>query len=257
MSPLTISLLQCPTRWHDPAGNRDDFESMLNEQQSLGDVIVLPEMFSTGFTMDSQLLAETMDGETVTWMRQQAKTLGVVVTGSLIIEAGGYFNRLVWAQPDGQLRHYDKRHLFRMAGEDQYFSPGQDRVIVTYRGWRICMSVCYDLRFPVWLRNQGDYGVLLCVANWPAARAQAWQTLLQARAIENQAYCVGLNILGTDGNGMDYAGGSTIYAPDGGALVLASDKTGVFQAELDASVLTTLRQAFPVGLDADTFDLEL
>ena len=255
MSPLTVHLIQAATRWHDPAGNRDDFEPLM-ASGAAADVIMLPEMFSTGFSMDSKTLAETMDGPTVLWMRERAESLGSVIAGSLIVDDGGFFNRLIWATPDGGLQYYDKRHLFRMAGEDQYFSPGEERVIVSYQGWRLCLSVCYDLRFPVWLRNRGDYDALVCVANWPAARAAAWQTLLRARAIENQAYCIGLNIVGRDGSGLDYAGGSAVYAPDGEPLVLAGDQACQAEATLDATALTALRQAFPVALDADSFVLE-
>lgn len=220
------------------------------------DVYVLPEMFTTGFTMDSANQAESMDGTTVAWMSQQAVALGAAVTGSLIIRDGGYFNRLIWATPDGQIQYYDKRHLFRMAGEHESFSPGSERVIVSYRGWRLCLSVCYDLRFPVWLRNHNDYDVLLCVANWPASRALAWQTLLRARAIENQAYCVAVNIVGVDGTGLAHSGGSAIYAPDGATVVEAGESPAIVQGTLDGGVLTGLRQAFPVTSDADTFTLE-
>ena len=255
MPPLTVSLIQGTTRWHDPAGNRDDFEPLL-ASGAYADVILLPEMFSTGFTMESRAMAESMDGPTVTWMSARAVALGSVIAGSLIVDDGGCFNRLIWATPDGRVQYYDKRHLFRMAGEHQYFSAGTERVIVSYRGWRLCLSVCYDLRFPVWLRNQGDYDALVCVANWPAARSAAWQTLLRARAIENQAYCIGLNIIGRDGSGLDYAGGSAVYAPNGEPLVLAGDQAGQVEATLDFEALTALRQAFPVALDADSFDLK-
>ena len=257
MSPITFALAQSTTRWHDPAGNREAFAAKLGDLSRPCDVVVLPEMFSTGFTMDSKALAEPMDGITVSWMKAQSRALGSVVCGSLIIEDGGYFNRLIWATPDGEIQHYDKRHLFRMADEHQFFDAGSERVTVSYKDWRICLSVCYDLRFPVWLRNQGDYDLLLCVANWPAARALAWQTLLRARAIENQSYCVGVNIVGTDGNGLSYVGDSGVYAPDGEVLVAADRAKGVTFATLEPSVLTSLRQAFPVGLDADRFALEL
>ncbi len=256
MSPITFALVQSTTRWHDPAGNREDFAAKLGDLSQPCDVVVLPEMFSTGFTMDSTLLAEPMDGDTVGWMKAQSRALGSVVCGSLIIEDGGYFNRFIWATPDGEIQHYDKRHLFRMADEHQFYDAGRERVTVSYKDWRICLSVCYDLRFPVWLRNQGDYDLLLCVANWPAARALAWQTLLRARAIENQSYCVGVNIVGNDGNGLSYAGDSGVYAPDGEVLVAADQAEGVTFATLEPSVLTSLRQAFPVGLDADRFALE-
>ena len=258
MSPLTVRLIQSPTRWHDAAGNRRHFQALLQEPGNLpsADVYVLPEMFTTGFTMDSRSQAETMGGPTVAWMSEQAKALDAAVTGSLIIKEEGFFNRLIWATPDGRIQHYDKRHLFRMAGEHEHFSAGNDRVIVSYRGWRLCLSVCYDLRFPVWLRNQDDYDVLLCVANWPAARASAWQTLARARAIENQAYCVAVNIVGVDGTGLAHSGGSAIFAPDGLAVVEAGEGPAKVQGKLDGEVLTGLRQAFPVKLDADRFTLD-
>ena len=154
MSPLTVGLVQSATRWHDPAGNRDDFAATLADMRQLCDIAVLPEMFSTGFTMDSKRLAESMDGNTVLWMKAQSRALGCVVCGSLIIEDGGYFNRFIWATPDGEIQYYDKRHLFRMADEHQFYDAGRERVVVAFNGWRIRLSVCYDLRFPVWLRNQ-------------------------------------------------------------------------------------------------------
>ena len=259
MSPLAVRLLQSPTRWQDPAGNLEHFQTLLMQPQDLppADVYVLPEMFTTGFTMASKTHAEPMDGPAVAWMSAQAKNLGAAVTGSLIVQDNGYFNRLIWATPDGQVQYYDKRHLFRMAGEHENFSPGTERVIVTFRGWRLCLSVCYDLRFPVWLRNQDDYDALLCVANWPASRAQAWHTLLRARAIENQAYCVAVNIVGVDGSGLAHGGGSGIYAPDGATVVEAGDAATILQGNLDGEVLTALRQTFPVTLDADTFSIEV
>jgi omega-amidase len=255
VSSLSLRLIQSATHWHDAAANRDHFESLLTHDanEPPADVYVLPEMFTTGFTMDSQGQAETMSGPTVDWMRRQAQALNAAVVGSVIIQDGGYFNRLIWAEPDGQVHHYDKRHLFRMAGEHEHFSAGEQRKIVTFRGWRLCLSVCYDLRFPVWLRNRDDYDALLCVANWPAARASAWQTLLRARAIENQAYCVGVNIVGVNGAGLAHAGGSGIYAPDGAVCVEAGDQAVVVQGKLDREVLTDLRQSFPVSLDADSF----
>ena len=255
MSPLTLALIQSATRWHDPAGNCDDYEAKLSGIGGSCDIVVLPEMFSTGFTMESRTFAESMDGTTVDWMKAQAQRLDAVVCGSVIIEDDGYFNRLIWARPDGALHFYDKRHLFRMAGEHQHFDAGTNRIIVSYRGWRLCLSVCYDLRFPVWLRNRRDYDALLCVANWPEPRALAWQTLLRARAIENQAFAVGVNVVGTDGNGLSYAGDTSVYAPDGQTIAAAGQTEGVVTATLMPSVLTAMRQAFPVALDADSFVL--
>ncbi len=256
MSSLDISLIQTATHWHQSEKNRVMFDDLLSQIPSATQLVMLPEMFSTGFTMASAALAEPMDGATVQWMQQWAQRLNKVVCGSLIIAAAGeYFNRMVWAAPDGQLITYDKRHLFRMAGEDKHFSPGQCKVVVQLDGWRICLAVCYDLRFPVWLRNNDDYDLLLVVANWPAARLDAWQTLLRARAIENQAFCAGLNIVGRDGAGVDYAGGSAIYAGDGAAILPPQTQPGIFSRRLQLQTLMQMRQDFPVALDADTFSL--
>ena len=207
LAPLPLAVLQTATHWHNPQRNHELFEQLLDQVPQGTALAVLPEMFSTGFTMSSQQVAEDMAGPTVQWLCQQADQRQLVICGSVVIQDGQqFFNRLLWATPDGGLSWYDKRHCFRMAGEHEHYSAGQQRVVVELAGWRICLSVCYDLRFPVWLRNCNDYDVLLCVANWPAARRDAWMTLLKARAIENQAYCVGVNIVGTDGNDVQYSG---------------------------------------------------
>ena len=259
MQTLTLSLLQTATHWHAPARNMAHFETLLEQVPSSAQLVVLPEMFSTGFTMDSSAVAETMDGETVSWMQAQAKRRHKVLCGSLVIEEQGqFYNRMLWVQPDGNIKIYDKGHLFRMGGEDQHYSEGKDRVVVEFQGWRICLSVCYDLRFPVWLRNDRQYDLLLCVANWPEARRDIWQTLLRARAVENQAYCAGVNIIGTDGAGIVYGGGSGLYHGDGKVLVDPDEGLGeqrILTQTLDLAELETLRRGFPVALDADEFKL--
>ena len=256
MRPLTVSLIQSPTHWHAPEDNRALFERWFAQVPEDAQVLVLPEMFSTGFTMSSEQLAESMGGATMGWLREQAAATGKIICGSLVIEESGrYYNRFVWVTPQGDVTSYDKRHLFRMADEHQHYSAGDQRCIIEFDGWNVCPTVCYDLRFPVWLRNCDDYHVLLCVANWPAARQLAWNSLLRARAIENQCYVVGLNIVGEDGNSVKYSGGSAIYSPEGNTLMDAGETTGVFTTSLDGNVLLDYRRRFPAWQDADPFTL--
>ena len=214
MQPLTLTLLQTATHWHDPAANRAHFDALLARTPADTGIVVLPEMFSTGFTMASREVAEPMSGPTMTWLRERAAAGNRVLCGSLVIEeAGACFNRFVWVAPDGAVSTYDKCHRFRMAGEHEHYAAGDARVLIEHAGWKIRPLVCYDLRFPVWLRNVDGYDLLLCVANWPAPRRAAWNTLLRARAIENQCYMAAVNIVGTDGNGVPYSGGSAAYGP--------------------------------------------
>jgi predicted amidohydrolase len=258
MNPhLRVTLVQSDLAWQDPAANRSAFARCFRGLIGHTDLVVLPEMFSTGFTMASAELAEDMEGPTVTWMREEAAVTGCVITGSLIVrDDGRYFNRLVWARPDGTLGCYDKRHLFRMAGEHQHFSGGSQRVVFDLKGWRVCPMVCYDLRFPVWSRSRGDYDLLLYVANWPARRRAAWQALLRARAIENLCYVVGVNRVGKDGNGASYVGDSVAIDHLGDPLT--NERSGEFveTAVLDREVLNAWRESFPAHLDADRFTLE-
>ena len=214
----TFHLVQTELSWENPAANREAIETLT---KPLNDgVIVLPEMFSTGFTMASREVAEPMQGDTVTWLRQRAAEHGKTLCGSVVISVEGeYFNRFLCAHSDGELQFYDKRHRFRMAGEHEHYSAGGEKIVCTIAGWRVCPMVCYDLRFPVWFRNRGDYDLLLCVANWPAARRDAWNALLRARAIENQVYAAGVNIVGIDGAGVQYSGGSALYQTPRPALL--------------------------------------
>ena len=259
MSPvgtkLRIALVQADPVWHDPAANRERLERLIETIETPVDLVVLPEMFSTGFTMCSEAMAETMDGETVAWLRAQAARRGITITGSVVIEDGQRFNRHLWMPPNGRETVYDKRHLFRMAGEHEHYAPGMTRVVVEMGPWRIRLCVCYDLRFPVWLRARKDYDVLLCVANWPAARQSAWTALLCARAIENQCYAVGVNRVGVDGNGVVYRGGSAVFDGEGAALAEAGDTPGILSATLDLDALREYRERFPAWRDADTFEV--
>ena len=242
---LHVALVQASTRWHQPAANREMLGRLLHGIGDGADLVALPEMFSTGFTMSSVDVAETMAGETVSWLRDKAADCGTTIAGSLVVHDRAYFNRLVWMPPDGGETVYDKRHLFRMAGEHEHYAAGNLRVVVSIGAWRVLPCVCYDLRFPVWLRSRNDYDVLLCVANWPAARQSAWNALLRARAIENQCYVVGVNRVGTDGNGVDYRGGSAVYDFEGHAMVEAFDDELVLHATLDLDELNAYRETVP------------
>ena len=265
MSDLRVSLVQTALHWEDPEANRTHFQPLIAPLAGQTDVVVLPEMFSTGFSMAPERLAEDPEGATTAWMAQQAKQLDAVVTGSVITrDRKGYYNRLIWMQPDGTFSTYDKRHLFRFAGEDGHYQPGSDRLIVNWRGWRICPLVCYDLRFPVWSRNrplhgQGEapvYDALLYVANWPEARRHPWSALLVARAIENQCYVVGVNRIGADGNGIDHSGDSVALDPKGQPISTIEPGTErVETVSFSRSELERFRQKFPVSLDGDDFRL--
>ena len=255
-SHLRVTIIQCDLAWQDPATNRANLARHFRGLLGRTDLVVLPEMFPTGFSMDAEALAEDMDGPTVGWLREEAAALGCAITGSLIVREGGHcYNRLVWARPDGSLAHYDKRHLFRMAGEHEHFAAGSRRLIVELKGWRICPMVCYDLRFPVWSRSRGDYDALVYVANWPARRRLAWQSLLRARAIENLACVVGVNRIGRDGNGVAYAGDSVVLDHLGQPLGSEGEGDRVETAILDLESLHAWRRSFPAHLDADDFDL--
>lgn len=269
MNNLRISLIQGETRWHDPAGNRDYYGHLMAPLHGTTDLVMLPETFTSGFSNDAIDNAETMDGPTIAWLREQSAKLGAAVTGSLQLrddEGAGdskVFNRLIFATPDGQVQIYDKRHLFRYAGEHERYAAGRDRLVVEWKGWRICPLVCYDLRFPVFSRNRFDaqcpdgmdFDLLLYVANWPAARAYPWKTLLRARAIENLCYVAGLNRVGTDGNGIHYAGDSAVIDFLGHPVSECTDEEVVVTTTLQATELAAHRARFPAMLDGDAFSL--
>ena len=257
---LRVSLLQQPLAWHDPGANRTHFEALLRPLAGQTDLVVLPETFTTGFSMEVEQIAEPPAGPTSTWLQRSAAMLDAVITGSVITRQDDhYYNRLLWAAPSGELRQYDKRHLFRMGREHEHFTAGRAAWSVAWRGFMICPLVCYDLRFPVFSRRRPalDYDLLLYVANWPAARADAWRQLLRARAIENQAYVIGVNRVGPDGQGVSYEGGSAAIDFLGRTLADAGDVPAVLNVQLPLEPLTRFREKFPAHLDADRFTLEL
>ena len=252
MEKLNVTLVQPDIVWENREANLKKYSEMLAEVRQTN-LIVLPEMFTTGFSMSPEKLKEKMDGPAVQWMKQLAKEKTSAVTGSLIIEESGrIYNRCLWIFPDGSLEYYDKRHLFTMSGEHLHYSPGNKKLVVEYLGWRFCPLVCYDLRFPVWSRNIENYDVLLYVANWPAPRHHVWKSLLTARAIENQSYCFGVNRVGTDGTGLNYSGDSAMVDPKGFASFLG-EKEQVKRVELSYSGLHEFRKKFPVLEDRDFF----
>jgi predicted amidohydrolase len=266
MSTLTVTTIQTNLHWEDKAANLKMLEEKINNLKEKTEIVVLPEMFSTGFSMRPEQLAETMDGETVRWMKRIAKEKKVILTGSVIISDTGqtetvrprYYNRLIWMLPDGQYGVYDKRHRFAYAGEDAEFTAGTKRLIASVKGWKINLLVCYDLRFPVWARQQveGDrleYDLLIYVANWPDKRIHAWKTLLQARAIENQCYVVGVNRIGDDGNNIHYTGESMIVDPLGEVLYTKKEGEDIFTIALDKDHLNSVREKLPFWKDADHF----
>ncbi len=270
MSTLTITTLQSNLIWEEKSANLRLLEKKISGIEEKTEIVVLPEMFSTGFSMKPELLAETMEGETVEWMKRVSRENGIVLTGSVIIEeAGNYYNRLIWMLPNGEYGYYDKRHLFAFAEEDKHYSPGNKRLIASVKGWKINLQVCYDLRFPVWARQAApsqpppkgeessapEYDVLIYVANWPERRSHAWKTLLCARAIENQCYVVGVNRVGTDANHVYYSGNSLIIDPLGQVLYHMADEEDVNTITIQKETLDDVRSKFPFWKDADQFKI--
>ena len=294
MPSLTITLIQPDLRWEDKTANLRHFEKLIDRMREQTHLIILPEMFSTGFSMRPEALAETMDGPTVNWMKQMAARKKVILTGSLIIEENGhYFNRLIWMLPNGQYGTYDKRHRFAYAGEHEQYTAGHRRLIASVNGWKVNLLVCYDLRFPVWSRQQlqaappipaqptapdpaseithpdkstahqppisdptPEFDLLIYVANWPERRSHAWKTLLQARAIENQAFAIGVNRVGNDGNNIFHSGDSMIVDPLGEVLYHAPKEESIFTLTLQREKLEEVRTRFPFWKDADEFSIE-
>ena len=258
---LTITTIQTTLHWENKALNLEMLETKINNIKAKTEVVVLPEMFTTGFSMQPGKLAETMEGETVQWMKKMAASKKIILTGSVIIEEkGNYYNRLIWMLPNGQSGIYDKRHRFAFGGEDAQFSAGSKRLIASVKGWKINLLVCYDLRFPVWARqrpqpNELEYDLLIYVANWPDRRVHAWKTLLQARAIENQCYVVGVNRVGDDGNNIHYSGESMVVDPMGEVLYTKKEEEDVFTITLDKDQVNLVREKFPFWRDADKFQI--
>jgi predicted amidohydrolase len=288
MPPLTITLIQPDLRWEDKAANLERLGARIDAIEEKTNLVILPEMFSTGFSMRPEVLAEPMNGPSVAWMKQMAARKKVILTGSLIIEEKGrYFNRLIWMLPNGQYGTYDKRHRFAYAGEHEHYTAGHKRLIASVNGWKVNLLVCYDLRFPVWSRQQlqepfepkeplepsasgqpaslpgnppavpePEYDLLIYVANWPERRSHAWKTLLQARAIENQSYVVGVNRVGNDGNNIYHSGDSMIIDPLGEVLYHAPKEESIFTCTLQPEKLEEVRTRFPFWQDADRFGID-
>ncbi|MCW8196427.1 amidohydrolase [Proteobacteria bacterium 005FR1] len=256
MQDLVVTIVQESIVWENPQANRDKFGQLLQDNCRDSDLVLLPEMFTTGFNLKSTAQAETMSGPTVQWMLEKASELNADVAGSVKIKDGErFFNRLIWAKPDGSLQTYDKRHLFSFAGEDKIYTPGKERVIIDCKGWRCCPQICYDLRFPVWSRNRKDYDVLIYVANWPKVRVGHWTSLLTARAIENLSYTVGVNRVGEDGNGHAHNGQSAILGPKGKPLVEPGSRAGCYTMTLDYAELQRYRNKFKALDDGDDFKI--
>jgi omega-amidase len=264
MQDLKISLIQSDLHWEDVEANLAMFEEKIWQIGNSTDVIILPEMFTTGFTMAASKHAEHMNMRTFKWMKQMADQTGALILGSYIVTVHErYYNRLLWMEPGGNFKTYDKRHLFRMSNEHKTYSPGESLLISTWKGWRICPMVCYDLRFPVWSRNKWDintkklsYDVMVYVANWPTTRIDQWDTLLKARAIENLSYVAGVNRIGQDENGVEYNGHSSIISPKGELIYTNEGMETTRTLELSANSLQAFRDRFPAFMDADEFTIE-
>ncbi|PVX52629.1 putative amidohydrolase [Balneicella halophila] len=254
---LKVVALQANLVWENPEENRQYFKNCFDEIAEHVDLVVLPEMFTSGFTMEPKPSAEKMDGKSVKWMQDCAKRYQFLLTGSLIIqENGAFYNRMIFAFPNGAIEYYDKRHLFRMGKEHEHYTAGIKKLIVNYKGWRIFPQICYDLRFPLWSYNRNEYDLLIYVANFPAVRRNVWNSLLLARAIENQCYVVGCNRIGIDGNELVYDGGSQVISPKGKIIAKATyDTPETLSANLSLEKLQAFREKFPIHLDADNFEL--
>ena len=262
MQPLTITLIQTNLHWENKAANLLMLEQKIKAIEERTEIVVLPEMFSTGFSMNNLLLAEDMNDETVTWMKRIAAENKIILTGSIIIkENENFYNRLIWMLPNGECGVYDKRHLFDFGNETEHYSPGNKRLIASVKGWKINLQICYDLRFPVWARqnptdkSEAEYDVLIYVANWPERRSHAWKTLLCARAIENQSYVVGVNRVGNDGNNIYHSGNSMVVDSAGAVLYHKADDEDIFTITLEKENLMEVRNKFPFLKDGDNFNI--
>jgi predicted amidohydrolase len=254
---MQVILIQASLIWENPKLNRDYFQEKINEISSAVDLIVLPEMFTSGFTMNPDNVAETMEGETITWLKVLAKARNCAITGSLVIaENGNFYNRLVFVFPSGEIQFYDKRHLFTLAGEDKVYTSGNQKIVVDYLGWRICPLICYDLRFPAFSRNSEDYDLLIYVASWPKIRTNAWDALLKARAIENMSYAIGVNRIGTDANGYEYIGHSQAVDFLGNYVLEPEESEGCFTVKLDQQKMLKTRQKLGFLNDRDSFEIK-
>jgi len=260
MHALSVTLIQTALYWEDKNRNLAMLEDKIMGIDEKTNLVILPEIFSTGFSMRPTVLAETMDGQTIEWMKKISNAKKIIVTGSIIIEDNGhYFNRLIWMLPNGNYGFYDKRHLFAYAGEDQHYTAGNKRLITSVNGWKINLQICYDLRFPVWARQQSnespEYDLIIYVANWPERRNHAWKTLLTARAIENQSYVIGVNRVGEDGNQINHSGDSMLIDPLGNILFSKEQEEVIHSFVLTKDSLNQTRNEFPFWKDADQFNI--
>jgi len=254
---MQVTLVQAPLIWENPKSNRNYFEARINSITENVDLIVLPEMFTSGFTMNPEHVAETMEGETITWLKVLAKARKCAITGSLVIaENGNFYNRLVFVFPSGAIQFYDKRHLFTLAGEDKVYTSGNQKIVVDYLGWKICPLICYDLRFPAFSRNSEDYDLLIYVASWPKIRTNAWDALLKARAIENMCYAIGVNRIGTDANGYEYIGHSQAVDFLGNYVLEPEESEGCFTVKLEQEKMLETRQKLGFLNDRDSFEIK-
>jgi omega-amidase len=255
---MKIALIQSDLYWEDVSKNRNAFELKINQIDSEVNLIVLPEMFSTGFTMNALAVAETMQGETILWMQAMAKQKNCAITGSLVItENEQFYNRMFFVFPSGEIQYYNKRHLFTLAGEDKTYTAGTEKVIVDYLGWKICLQVCYDLRFPAFARNIENYDILIYVASWPKIRTNAWDILLQARAVENLSYVIGVNRVGVDANNYEYIGHSQVVDFLGNYLLEPQETEDVFVVNLDKNIMLETRKKLDFLSDKDIFEIKI
>ena len=253
---MKVALFQTKLAWEQPETNRKFIEEYFLNEATDFDLFVLPEMFTSGFTMHPEKISETMQGETISWLKKLAKLKNCAITGSLVIhENDNYYNRMVFVHPSGKIDAYDKRHLFTLAGEEKVYTKGNEKAIVNYNNWNICLQICYDLRFPVFARNVENYDLLLYVANWPKVRITAWDALLKARAIENMTYTIGVNRIGTDANALEYTGHSRIIDFLGNEILSCENELGVFIIEIDKNQQTQTRQKMNFLNDKDAFQL--
>ena len=253
---MKTALIQTDIIWENPAENRSVLEAKINSITNDIDLLILPEMFTSGFTMNPSSVAESMQGTTIFWLKNIAKAKNCAITGSLVIvENGNLYNRMVFVFPNGEIQHYDKKHLFTLAGEDKIYTSGKEKVIVNYKDFKICLQVCYDLRFPVFSRNTENYDLLIYVANWPKVRTNAWDILLKARAVENVSYVIGVNRIGTDNNNFEYIGHSQIIDELGNFILKPTENEGVFIADFDKNKMLETRNKLNFLDDRDYFDL--
>lgn len=253
---MKTALIQTHLIWENPEANRNLFEDKINSISDTIELIVLPEMFTSGFTMNPSTVAETMEGKTISWLRDMAKSKNCAITGSLVIqENGNFYNRMVFVFPTGEVQHYDKRHLFTLAGEEKVYTAGTDKLILEYKGWRICPLVCYDLRFPVFSRNIENYDLLIYVASWPQPRINAWDILLKARAVENLSYTIGVNRVGKDQNNLEYNGHSQVVDELGNHVLSPQENDEIFIVELDKNKMLETRNRLNFLNDKDNFQL--